>query len=290
MLHSVLDTFKKYLKNLPGWRTDRKIIVIESDDWGSIRMPSRQVYNKCLNAGYRVDQIAYERFDSLASEDDLELLFEVLNRYKDKFDNPAIITANVLTANPDFQKIKESGYQKYFYELITDTFKRYPLHSKCFDLWQKGFEDKVFFPQSHGREHLNVSMFMKSLREKDEDVLFGFDHEMPGCIPKGNPKGGNKYVESLRYTDKKDKEEKLSIILEGLRLFEKLFGYSSASFIPPNHIWSPDYDELVSKTGVKYYQGRRKMKEPRFDGTFHLHSHSLGKKIWSKVFNSKCYF
>jgi len=27
----------RYIANIPGWRTNRKIIVIESDDWGSIR-------------------------------------------------------------------------------------------------------------------------------------------------------------------------------------------------------------------------------------------------------------
>ena len=30
------------LSNLPGWRTSRKIVVIESDDWGTIRMPSNK--------------------------------------------------------------------------------------------------------------------------------------------------------------------------------------------------------------------------------------------------------
>lgn len=30
---------RKNWANLPGWHTRRKIVVIESDDWGSIRMP-----------------------------------------------------------------------------------------------------------------------------------------------------------------------------------------------------------------------------------------------------------
>ncbi len=53
------------LINLLGWRTSRKIVVIESDDWGSIRMPSHDVYTKCLKEGYPVDKNAYERYDSL---------------------------------------------------------------------------------------------------------------------------------------------------------------------------------------------------------------------------------
>ena len=277
MIASAKNTVKSYLKNIPGWRTNRKIIVIESDDWGSIRMPSKEIYNKCLQAGYRVDQIAYERYDSLASEEDLELLFEILNNYKDKNGNPVVITANALVANPHFEKIEAAGFNEYHYELITDTFKKYPEHANCFNLWKKGLEEGIFYPQSHGREHLNVSMFMDALRNKDEDALFGFRHRMPGCIPKGNSKGGNKFVETLRYSDKQDKYEKLSTITDGLELFKQLFGYQSESFIPPNHIWSPDFDEAISKKGVKYYQGRRKMKEPLFNGSIKFNVHSLGE-------------
>ena len=38
------QTITHNLLNIPGWRTKRHIVVIESDDWGSIRMPSKDVY------------------------------------------------------------------------------------------------------------------------------------------------------------------------------------------------------------------------------------------------------
>src|SRR5699024_4439183 len=115
-----------------------------------------RVYKQCLQAGYRVDKNVYERYDSLASEDDLELLFNLLNSCEDQHGTPAVITANILTANPDFEKIKSSGFQQYFYESVAETFKRYPKHSGSLDLWKEGKEQGIFFPQSHGREHLNV--------------------------------------------------------------------------------------------------------------------------------------
>lgn len=278
MLRNLKQTIKRNLVNIPGWRTNRKIVVIESDDWGSIRMPSKKVYEKCLKSGYPVDQIVYERVDSLASEDDLELLFEVLNSNRDCNDNPAVITANVLIANPDFEKIKSSKYQEYFFELITKTFESYPKHSNCLNLWKEGKDIGIFYPQSHGREHLNVSLFMDALRQGNEDVLFGFEHRMPGCIPKEQRKGGNKYVEALRFVNQEDKQEKLAIILEGLDLFEHIMGYRSESFIPPNYLWSSDFNEEMSKSGVCYYQGRRKMEEPNFNGSIQLRSYKLGEQ------------
>lgn len=45
--------------NIPGWRTKRHIVVIESDDWGSVRMPSLEVYNQFLKEGIRVDKDIY---------------------------------------------------------------------------------------------------------------------------------------------------------------------------------------------------------------------------------------
>ena len=67
----MIKSIKKIITNIQGWKTNRKIIVIESDDWGSIRMPSKEVYNKSINNGYKVDLNPYERYDSLASEEDL---------------------------------------------------------------------------------------------------------------------------------------------------------------------------------------------------------------------------
>jgi hypothetical protein len=278
MFKKIKQYISPYWTNLRGWRTDRNIVVIESDDWGSIRMPSKQVYKQCLQAGYRVDRNAYERYDSLASGDDLELLFNLLNNCKDRHGNSAVITANILTANPDFEKIKSFGFQQYFYETITETFNRYPKHSNCLNLWKKGKDQGIFFPQSHGREHLNVSMFMRALQQGDQDVHFGFEHEMPGTIPRGKPDGGNKYVEALRYKDNYDKEEKLSIIVEGLKLFELLMGYGSKTFIPPNYLWSPDYDSVIASKGVQFYQGQRKMIEPLPNGRVQLHPLRLGER------------
>jgi len=38
----MIKSIKSHLLNLPGWHTNRKIVVIESDDWGSIRMSSAE--------------------------------------------------------------------------------------------------------------------------------------------------------------------------------------------------------------------------------------------------------
>ena len=43
MLSKIKSAIATNITNARGWKTDRKIVVIESDDWGMIRMASSQV-------------------------------------------------------------------------------------------------------------------------------------------------------------------------------------------------------------------------------------------------------
>jgi hypothetical protein len=122
---------------------------------------------------------------------------------------------------------------------------------------------------------------MNALQNNDEDVLFGFDNEMPGSIRKGKTRNGNFFVEATNYNDENDKKEKLNIYLQGLDIFEKMFGYSSESMIPTNYIWNNDFNGSISKKGVKYIQGVGKMKEPNLLKPIYRNRY-LGKK---NIFN-----
>ena len=71
---------KNYV-NYRGWSTKRKIVVIESDDWGSIRMPSKEVFNDLLAQGIPVDKSYFTKYDSLESREDLGQLFTLLQSF-----------------------------------------------------------------------------------------------------------------------------------------------------------------------------------------------------------------
>ncbi len=268
----------RLLTNRAGWKTARKIVVIESDDWGSIRMPSRDAYMACLKAGYHVDRTEYERYDSILSQHDLELLFSLLSEFRDKNGRHPVITANCVVANPDFQRIEADNFMKYSYEPVTRTFKRFPQFSNNFEIWQQGIAQKIFFPQFHAREHLNVSLFMTALQNGDADALFSLRMGMPGIIAHGPVSRGNYYVEATNFRNPGDKKQKLDIILDGLDLFRELFGYRSESLIPPNFTWSDDYNEPVLQRGIIYFQGLRKIREPLYNDRYRYHSHYLGKR------------
>ena len=48
----MISSLKRNLLNFRGWTTKRKIVVIESDDWGSIRMPSKNIFKKLHNQNF----------------------------------------------------------------------------------------------------------------------------------------------------------------------------------------------------------------------------------------------
>ena len=57
----MISVVKKNIVNIPGWRTNRKIVVFESDDWGSTRMRSKLDYEYFLKKGFEVDKCHYNK-------------------------------------------------------------------------------------------------------------------------------------------------------------------------------------------------------------------------------------
>ena len=258
-MSSIIRELKKtagsYYKNLRGWRTNKKIVVIESDDWGSTRTSSKKALEYLQNAGIKIEHCHYTLYDSLASNDDLELLFDVLNTVKDGNGDPAVLTANFLVANPNFEKIRDSQFQNYYYETLETTFGRYPKHNNALKLWKDGINQSVFFPQSHGREHINVPRWLSLLRKNDPDTRLMFDLEMFGLsanIGRGKNESHRAAFDGGFNSIVNDRRQ---IIKDALALFYEQFGYSSESFIAPNYVWDNDVEESLSENGVKYIQG-----------------------------------
>ena len=173
-LRNIKSSIIQNLINIPGWRTKRKIVVIESDDWGSIRMPSIDVYNAFVKKGFRVDVSDFNRLDSLESNDDLIALYEVLEVYRDMHGHHPVFTANCVVANPDFKQIKDSSFTHYYYEHVNETLKQYPRRDKVLDLWQEGIANRLFYPQFHGREHLNIIRWISALKIGSDNLKYTF--------------------------------------------------------------------------------------------------------------------
>jgi hypothetical protein len=272
--------FLRNLSNIPGKSVSRKIVVIESDDWGAVRMASKEAYNKLWNTGVRpssTDEARYLENDALASEQDLVSLFEVLSSVKDKNRNSAIFTVVGLVANPDFDKIRENNFEQYYYEPFNVTLKRYPEHRKSFDLWKEGIVKRLFVPQFHGREHLNVCSWLKALRNGNSDTLAAFENRVYGITPR-HPINNISYQAAFDIDELKEIEYQKSVLREGLELFEQLFGYKARFFVPTNGPFNNSLEEVLHECGIKYIGASKIQKEPLGKGKLKKQFHYIGQK------------
>jgi hypothetical protein len=247
-------SIRNNLLNIPGWRTTRKLVVRDSDDWGSIRMPSLEVYEELLSRGYHPGRDPYLKYDSLATGEDLQLLFGILRSVRDSRGNPAVLTANCVMQNPDFERIEEGGFEQYHPELFTETHKRYKGCENSIQLWREGMKQGLFRPQFHGREHLNVTRWMKALKEEDALIHEAFKLRMISISSMLGEKMFN-YMEALDYFNEEERLEKAGIVEVGLNLFAETFGYRSDTFIANNYVWETPLEEVMVKNKVRCIKG-----------------------------------
>jgi len=222
---------RQHLKNSIGKSVDKKYFVIESDDWGSIRMPSLKVFQKLKSDGLDLgvgEGARYNLSDTLASAEDLEMLFNVLRKHKDHLGNSVVFTAVSVVANPDFEKITADKFTQYHYEPFTETLKKYNKES-AIPLWKQGIQENIFYPEFHAREHLSVSVWMRMLQKKDPHTLLAFEQGFWGFRTK-TPFNIN-YQAAFDLETKNDLSFQEESIVSGLKLFEALHGYKAKFFI-----------------------------------------------------------
>lgn len=256
-----------------------KALLILSDDWGSVRIRSKEDQTVLINKGLQINN-RFDQYDSLETNEDLELLFEVLTRYKDHKGNHPVITAVTNTGNPDFKKIEESGLQKYTYETIDNTYQRYPHSGNVLNLVLEGIDKRIFIPQSHGREHVQVNWWMDELQDVDSFSQKVFQNEFffapPSFIKK---KYRNRdFSASFDVYTNNDLELQKEIIITGLRDFKKLFGYHSTIFTPPAMFYSPEIEKTIVDCGINWLDVGRLLKVPKVGGGESFQFNYLGRK------------
>jgi hypothetical protein len=279
--HSAKAFVLKNLSNIPGWRTKRHLVVFESDDWGSVRMPSNEIFDNLLKAGIDLlsdDGYRYNKYDSLSTAEDLASLFEVLSSVKDSVGKPVVLTPISVVANPDFEKIRQSNFTEYFYEPFTETLKRYNGCENSYTFWKEGIEKRLFVPQFHGREHLNVNVWMRALKARHEKAMITFNHGMWGISTANNPEIKVEFQAAFDYINTFDLNYHKEVIVSGLNLFEKLFGYRAVYFVPPNGPFSSKLETVCLNEGIKFLSVPKIQVEPLGQGRTGKRLHWLGQK------------
>lgn len=267
-----------FFLNRVGWKTSKKYVVFESDDWGTIRMPNKFVLDKLSRTNSLISKDPYSLFDSLETCDDLIQLFDLLSSFKDHNGNSPIFTANTIMANPNFKKIKESGFNNYFYDSFYDTILGQVNGISTYRLWIEGINNSLFMPQFHGREHVHVPLWLNQLRTGNKKLLDAFEYECFSVPIDLLNKRKNLMASFDKNSMPFELEFQLKSIEEGLSLFEKNFNFRSDTFIAPAYIWTKLIESTLHKFGIYGIQGIPLQYDPENSIKYHRRLHFLGQR------------
>ena len=246
----MIDFLRQNIKNIYGWRTKRKIVVITVDDYGTVRTASKKARENMKKAGLKMLS-HFDHYDTLEDEEDLLSLYDVLSSVKDKNGKHAVITAFALSANIDFEKVIESNYTKYHYELLPETFSKLKGYENVYDLWKEGIDKKLLIPQFHGREHLNLNIFKQLLKEKDKQIMVNIANRSYSAID-DSIYPTMIFTAAFDFYDFKENESFKEIIVDGLNTFERVYGFRATHFNPPGASENHILHKTLAENGIKY--------------------------------------
>jgi hypothetical protein len=252
MIYRLRRTLVNNIKNIPGWRTNRRIVVMECDDWGGIRMPSAEARDAMIKKGLNISDSRFDKYDTLADAEDLERLFTVLESVRDSAGNHAVMTPLVVVANPDFDRIRESEFLEYHYEPFRTTLQRYYPDQDVFRLWQEGLSRGVFIPELHGRDHIAVPFWMKELQAGTRELRTAFDHGYVSLETPGVPEPVSGFRAEFFFENNDQKKLLENAIEDSVKIFTDIFGRCPSTFVPGNGFFHPDFDQFLVKTGVSF--------------------------------------
>jgi hypothetical protein len=273
--------FKKsinnHLKNILGWTTNRKIIVFSVDDYGNVINASQKARENLGKAGLSINATRFEQLDGLDTANDLSALFETLYSVKDKNGRAAVFTPFANCANIDFEGVKNNNFDNYRYELLPQTLNKLEGYDGTWKLWQEGVREKIFIPQFHGREHLNIKLFNELIKKKDPMLMTCIENNSYTGLPLNYYKT-IQFNESFSF-DKFDENIELEKILkQGLNDFEKVFGYKAKNFNAPGAYEHQFLEKVMSENGIQFIDSIVLKKEHQGDGVYKNRFRYIGKK------------
>jgi hypothetical protein len=272
----------KDIRNIPGKSVQKKIVVIESDDWGSSRINDDKMMSGLIAANYNPTTCWMSCFDSIERNEDLIDLFDVLKKYKDYKGNHPKFTLFLNPANPDFNKIKASNYSEYHYESFISTLEKYENTEKVLELYQYGIVNKLIEVNFHGREHLYVNRWLRDLRNGEKVTRDGFNLGFWGFSRNYAPTLKKGYRAAFDLDKYEDIEFQKEAIHSGTSLIQSILKVKSKVFVAPDGPYNLDLNSTLVESGIKYLGMSKSHIEPFGNSKTKKKYFYLGKTLQNK--------
>jgi hypothetical protein len=265
------------IKSFIGWKTKKKIIVFESDDWGSFRFKNKEIRDKYIKTYDPKLWMHYN--DCFESYEDLQQLENTLKKFKDINNNHPSFTLLMNPANPDFRRIEKDNFNNYYYERFDETLSKREDGKQILDWYKSAIQNNLIEVGFHGREHLNVHSWMKDLKNSNEVTLDGFNNRIWGQGVLESMNNTSVRYRSTFQIKHHDELEKLKKSIEdGIEIINNLFNQKTTYFLAPDGPYHLSLNPTMVKSSIKYI-GLRKLHRNPLDNKWYQNKYFwLGKK------------
>lgn len=221
-----------------GYRFDRPLLLIHSDDWGRVGVRDWEAFDQLCAAGVPLGNNPYD-FYSLESPEDVAALQELLVRHRDSAGRSPRVVMNFVTANLDFPRMAEADFRQVFLRSVQDGFPGGWKRPGLIESYLSGIALGVFHPGLHGTSHFcpvavkralavngKRAELLKTLWRAETPYIF---HLMPWI--------GYEYWDGELPSDDRqlDAAKQTELIRMGYENFVQLFGAAPLSACAPGY-------------------------------------------------------
>ncbi|WP_446811748.1 hypothetical protein ACH50O_09345 [Methylomonas sp. 2BW1-5-20] len=193
-------------------------VLIESDDWGP-------------GGDFHADRLAQ--------------LLRMLGKHTDSVHRSALLTADMVLAVPDIEKIESDTTGQYHRRLLDKDFP------DIYQTLQQGIQQDTLVPQLHGMEHLNGKAFAELCQQQDPRLAAArstndwWDWEKLDSPLQGH------YVDGRDLPTKPiDVSDANALVADAMRCFTRMFGYPSISTVAPCYLWNDEIEQSWQRQNI----------------------------------------
>jgi hypothetical protein len=242
---------------IKGFFFDRPLLILHSDDWGRAGLRDREGLAQLREAGIDLGERPYD-FYSLETADDLAALSQVLKRHRDPTGRPPVCVMNFVTANLDFRRMAEDGFQRIYLRALADGVPAGWSRPALLEAYRNGVAAGVFYPALHGTTHFcrravqrhagapsERGALLRKLWSAGTSYIYwrmpwiGYEYWDPG-VP-----------ENEQFLSAKEQYE---VIGEAIGLFTRLFSTLPRSACAPGYRANADSSLAWSRYGIRVAQ------------------------------------
>lgn len=256
----MIQTIKDHIKNIGGWRTTDRYVVLAFDDYGNVRLRDNAAADTLTELGH-APRNHFDIRDHLETRADLEAMRDVLTSVTDAAGRGAVLSAYFTPTNLDFDALEEWDATSDPHPplvSLTETFARAAqrdegAYAGAWDLWQDLFARDLAAPYYHGRQHFNTKAFVEKWREGDAALRAACAQGSLARLT-SRDSAGRKIYAALDIGSVSELPDIAAEILDGADRFEAVFGHRSRVFNPPAGRAHPDLHETLAEAGLWYLE------------------------------------